>query len=87
MQWLLEGHDERQIAEALGEQFPQADHAQAFSLAMQHLADVATADPAVIRGWALEALRHIYQKAIAIDDLGAAVRAIKELTRLADGNP
>lgn len=83
LRWLLEGHDEKQIADALKKDFPDAEARQALEAVMDYFATVGNADKAVIKGWCLEAYRDLYGKMVAIGDYHNAVHAIKELAKLA----
>ena len=52
---------------------------------MEHLANVGAADPQVIDGWCFESARDLYQKMVEVGDFANALRAIKEIHRLAHG--
>lgn len=82
---MLDGADERQVTEALAELHPDADIAEALRVAMEHLEAVGRADSSVIRGWVYEAYRRLYQKAVEMDDIANALRAVKELSKLTSG--
>lgn len=83
LRWLLEGYDERQIAEALAKQHPEADGEACLRRVMDHLAAVGSASMDVARGWVLESLRELYQRALEVNDLAVALRCVKELRAIA----
>ena len=83
MQWLLAGHDERQITEALAVQHPGRKPQAILTAVIDHLQRQGQADPDVVRGWAIEATRVIYQKMMDIGDYANAMKAIKQIMSLA----
>lgn len=79
--WIVAGGSEHDITEAIVTTFKDAA-APAKPLivaAMQRIAKSADAEPDVIRGWCIEATRHVYQRAIEANDLPTALRAVKQL--------
>ena len=85
LKWLNRGHDETQIREALQKEYPKADYAATLAKVMEHLQNVGAADPVTINGWCFEAARDLYQQMVEIGDYANALRAIKEIHRLANG--
>ena len=85
LKWITAGHDEKQIREALAAKYPDADPAKTLRAVMEHLANVGAADPQVIDGWCFESARDLYQKMVEVGDFANALRAIKEIHRLAHG--
>lgn len=79
MLWLLEGNRTEDVAQAIAARFPGEDPAKLLHAAGDHFATVAGADPLVIRGWCLEALREMYRRMVDIGDYAGALKAIKEL--------
>ena len=86
MQWLLQGHDEKQIVEALNEKYPDCSPQQILLEVANHLQLTGQVDQDVIRGWAIESTRSIYQKLIEIGDYSGALKAIKQIMLLAPKN-
>jgi hypothetical protein len=83
-QWFLEGHSPPEIIAALAEfhgiSKPKAE--QLIEKTLDSFAEVGTADPAVLRGWGLEALRHLYAKMVEIGDYANAAKTIKMLLQI-----
>ena len=83
LQWLLKGHDEKQIREALAQMCPGRDPSEIMRKVVDQLQQMGGADPDVIRGWAIEATRMIYQKQVEVGDYANAMKAIKQIMSLA----
>jgi hypothetical protein len=82
--WIVEGHSDVHIAEALADKFPRAKAGQLLAAAKAKLAEEgADADEDLIRGAALEGTRLVYQKCLEIGDHQTALRALKQLVELA----
>jgi hypothetical protein len=77
--WLLEGNSTDDVAEAIAAAYPDTDPKTLLTAAGDHFAAVAHSDPAVIRGWALDALRELYRRMMAIGDFSGALRAVERL--------
>ncbi len=82
--WILEGRDDYTIRQAIEASFPDTDPDKLIQTVLDAFAAFADADENVIRGWALEALRHLYEKMVEIGDYAGALKAIKELVRMTD---
>ena len=83
-QWFLEGHSPPEIRAALAE-FHGISRGQADKLiekTLDNFAEVGAADPAVLRGWGLEALRHLYAKMCEIGDYANAAKTVKMLLQI-----
>ena len=81
----MEGNRAEDIAQALANRFPNEDPAKLLSHAADHFATVAEADPLVVRGFCLEALRELYRRCFDIGDYQGALKAVKELMAYAKG--
>ena len=81
--WLLDGHRDGDIRDAILAKWPGEDPEKLCLLAVDHFAASASCDLAVVVGWALEAYRDLYRRMIAIGDFAGAMKAVKELTALA----
>ena len=79
----MEGHTEAEIRQALKELYaaPPSKQTALITAVLDEFAQIGQADREVIRGWGLEALRHLYQKMVEIGDYANAMKAIKELMR------
>lgn len=83
IQWLLEGHSDAHIRQAIATVWPEHNPDKLAESAVEHFEAAAACDPKVIVGWALEAYRHLYQKSIQIGDFAGAMKAVKELVAIA----
>jgi len=81
--WIVDGRFEHDITEAIAEHFEGAQPKPLIVAAMQRIAKSADVEPDIIRGWCIEATRHVYQKAIELGDLATALRAVKQLHSMA----
>lgn len=81
--WLLDGHRDEDIKEALATKFPEVNAVAVLAEVVQHFQEAATCDKTVLLGWALEAYRDLYRRMIAIGDFAGAMKAVKELAGLA----
>jgi len=83
--WIIAGGSEHDITDAIAQTWEDAKAMPLIVAAMQRIAKSADAEPDVIRGWCIEATRHVYQKAIEVGDLATALRAVKQLQGMASG--
>lgn len=84
--WILEGASEHEIQQTATALWPDAKARPLIVQAMQRIAKGADADPDVVRGWAIEATRTVYRKALEANDFSAALRALKQITDLSKSN-
>ena len=82
VQWIIAGHSEPDILDALAEQYPDAKAKPLIVAAMKQLARSADPDENIVHGFAIEGTRMIYQKAVEIGDHQTALRALKQLVEL-----
>lgn len=80
---LIEGHGKIDIIEAIEEQFPDHEPNQLLAEAAKSFAVIAAEPLTTIKGWALESTRTLYRKLVEVGDYVGALRAIKQLTELA----
>ena len=85
--WVLDGHDEHHIREAIQQQWPNANPPALLAAAVDQLAKSADFDEALVLGFCLEATRHLYQRMLAIGDFSGALKAIQQLHKLAASTP
>lgn len=83
LDWILEGQDEQQLLAAIATHYPAASAPAVLTAAMRYLQQSGAADPQVVKGFAMEATRAIYQQALAAKDLATALRAVRQLTEIA----
>jgi|GEM_PF-3708103 len=81
--WILNGGSEHDIIEASQKTWPDCQPMPLIVAAMTRIIKSAESDPSLIRGWCIEATRHVYQKAIDANDLPTALRAVKQLYNFA----
>jgi hypothetical protein len=84
--WILEGNSEHEIQQTISTLWPDAKARPLIVQAMQGIAKNADADADVVRGWAIEATRTVYKKALESNDFSAALRALKQITDLSKNN-
>jgi hypothetical protein len=80
--WLIEGHRDADIREAIRQKWPDQEPGALQLAAIEHFERAAGCDVAVVHGWALEAYRDLYRRMVKIGDFANAMKAIKELVRL-----
>lgn len=83
LQLMLLGHDEKAIRERLAINHPGMDQEDALRRVMDHLQGIGASDPDVIRGWAIDATRVMYQRLVDEGDYPNALKAIKQIMGLA----
>ncbi|MDX9862470.1 MAG: hypothetical protein RBS99_16285 [Rhodospirillales bacterium] len=81
--WVLDGHDEHHIREAILTEWPDADPPAILAAAVDRIAASSNFDEALILGFCLESTRHLYQKMLAIGDFSGALKAIQQLHKFA----
>lgn len=82
IKWIASGATEHDIAEAIAEQWPDAEAAPLIVTAMTKISESADANPDLVRAWCFEAAREVYRQAAGSGDWGAALRAIKLIREL-----
>jgi len=85
--WIIQGHTEHDIIQAVHAQFPKHDPKKLIGAAMLRIADAGQAPPEVLRGWALEAYRSLYRRMLEVGDFAGALAAVKEIARLPKPKP
>lgn len=85
--WVLDGHDEHHIREAVLAEWPGADPPAIIAAAVEQISKSANFDESLILGFCLEATRHLYQRMLAIGDFSGALKAIQQLHKFASGSP
>lgn len=82
-QWILAGLTEHQLNGVIAEKWPDEKPKPLIVAAMKQVLAAGDADPAVVRGWCIEATRALYQKALAVNDFDLALKAVSQMARLA----
>lgn len=77
--WVIAGHSEHDILDAIGKTYPNADTAALIAHAMVSLQRAAKWHPEVVAGFIFEATRDVYRKALEVMDFAVALRALKQL--------
>jgi hypothetical protein len=81
--WIIAGHTEPDIMDAIREKFPNAKARPLIVQAMKQIADAGEPDKGLVKGFAIEGTREIYRKALEVGDHQTALRALKQLVDLA----
>jgi hypothetical protein len=86
--FLIEGHGNRDIIEYLeSQQMPAAEAKAVFEDALKKFIKAANLPKAVRRGLCLEMYRDLYRRLVATGDYAGALRAVQELAKLSDVQP
>lgn len=84
VKWFLAGEREFDVIVNAVKTWPDQDIKQLMAAVADHFLQMADIkNPAVIRGWAFGATQEVYRVALATNDPGAALRAIKQLMEIA----
>lgn len=83
IQWIVSGFSQADIEQAIAHTWPRKQARPLIVQAMTRIADSADPEPAIVRGFAIEGTRTIYQRAMSMGDLQTALRALKQLVDLA----
>lgn len=83
--WIVEGQTEDQINQAIAQIWPDQKARPLIIAAMKRIAAAAEVNRDSVIGWCFEATRLVYRRSIEKGDHGAALRAIRQLLELADG--
>lgn len=81
--WIISGHSEYDINEAIGAQWPEEKTKPLIVAAIQKIRDTGTIDAKTLNGWCFESTRDIYRRMIEIGDFAGALKAIKQLAEFA----
>jgi hypothetical protein len=82
-QAILEGASEHDVLGEIAAAWPDVDVRPLVVRAMERVARAGEADPALVRGWCIEASRELYRRMLEGGDLQGALRAVKQLAELA----
>lgn len=80
--WLIEGHRNADILQAVAAKWPGADPAALLDSAVDHFRAAGQADAGTVTGWALEAYRDLYRRSLKIGDFGTAMKAVDKLSAM-----
>ena len=81
--WILRGHGEKHLREALAAYYPDQSPEDLISQAADHFRSAGEADGTMVRGFCIEAYRQLYQKALDMADYTTALKALQRLERTA----
>ena len=84
VEWMVKGHQEADIAEAVAAMFPGANAKKLIELAVDHFVAAAHCQRDVILGWAMEAYRELYRSLLNIGDYPGAMKAVGSLVKLSE---
>lgn len=77
--WVLDGKGQDDIERMIVEAWPGACIRDIALAVTKRLQQCSRFTPEVVRGMCIEATREIYRKAVAADEFGVALRAIRQL--------
>lgn len=80
--WIIAGHTEPDITEAIAATWPRQKARPLILKAVAEIARAGAPDLQALRGFALEGTREIYRKALEVGDHQTALRALKQLVEL-----
>jgi hypothetical protein len=80
--WIVAGHSEADITEALTAQFPAEKGRPLIVAALKEIAAAGEPDAHLVRGFAIEGTRTIYRKCLEVADHQTALRALRQLVEL-----
>jgi len=79
LRWITTGASYTEIIQTARQQWPTEDPARLYASAVEQLTSAGNADPAIIRGFAIEAARELYRRLVENGDLTSALKALKLL--------
>lgn len=83
--WMVAGHSEADIVEAIATNFPSQEHRPLIVEAVRQLRKSGSQDFDAIdlaRGWCMEATRELYRRAVEANDTTAALACVKQIASL-----
>jgi hypothetical protein len=80
--WLIEGHKDSDVREAILAKWPDANPVELQIAASEHFARAAHCERDVLIGFALESYREIYRQTLKIGDYSRSMQALKEMVKL-----
>lgn len=83
LDWLLKGHNEHNIREALAVKYPGADPVAVMAAVEKYLTDAGNPDRDRLRGWLLTSSRELYRRMIEIGDFDGARKVLMDMAKLA----
>lgn len=81
--WIIAGHDASDITEAVRASKFDGEPGPLILAAMGRLKRAANFDPMIMLGWCVEATRELYRKMVESGDYAGALRAVKQMERMA----
>jgi hypothetical protein len=81
---VLSGRTEHEIVQEVQRQFPGADPKPLILEAMRAFDRAGCFDRRIVAGWCFEACRDLYRRAVEMNDLATALRAVKQISDLAE---
>jgi len=82
--WIVGGSNEHDIREACEQAWPDTDAKPLIVAAIAKLREAGTVDAETVFAWCFEATREMYRQMVGIGDFSGALRAVKQLSQLAD---
>jgi hypothetical protein len=83
VKWILAGNSERDVIDAIGQQWPDVAARPLILKALKEISKAGEPDEQLVAGFVIEGTRQIYQRALDVGDLQTALRALKQLADFA----
>ncbi len=80
--WIMAGHSEADIVEAIETTFPEVKARPLIVKAIAEIAKSGRPDGTLVKAFAIEGTRGIYRKALEVGDHQTALRALKQIVDL-----
>lgn len=82
--WIINGISQHDIEKGIVERWPDAKVRPLIVDAMKRIASAADASTDAVHGWAIEATKSVYKRAMDTGDFATALRAIKQFMQLSE---
>lgn len=82
IKWLVEGHSDGDILEAVAQHFPDESADKLIEAGLDEIALASKVDHEVIAGWCLMARRELYRRMLEIGDFAGALKATEKIESL-----
>jgi hypothetical protein len=85
--WIIAGHTEHDIAEAIHNQWPQEQPQSLIVAAVERIRGAGVLDAQTVLGWCFEATLDLHRRVVEIGDFAGALRAVKQIMVFAKYEP
>jgi hypothetical protein len=79
--WIIDGHSRYDVVEAIENKITKNAKEKRLLMdkVLEYFTNSSQADPAVIRGWAIESLRELYRRMVETGDFAGARQVVKDI--------